>query len=126
MIPAYRLLEAKTKIGELTLGQWAGVIAGVLMALGIVVGVRPFGTYVNLMLGVYVGGIPVVLAFIVSIGEFNLWLLLRSAIHWHRHDGRYVAGPGEAARGYRVLTEPSAERNDASSELDYELLWEPR
>ena len=58
MVPAYKQLEAKTRIADLTLGQWVGVVAGVLCALVVIAWLKPFGTYANLVLGVYLGGHP--------------------------------------------------------------------
>ena len=36
MVPAYKQLEAKTRIADLTLGQWVGVVAGMLCALVVI------------------------------------------------------------------------------------------
>ncbi len=124
MIPAFRHLEARTRIGELTFGQWASVFAGLMVAAAVVLWLHPFGMYIDLIIGIYAGGVPVVVAFIVSIGEFNIWLLIRAIIHWRRHDGRYTAGPGTLLQGYRILESPQDHRFDAPAELDYEALWE--
>jgi hypothetical protein len=37
MNAAYRHLESKTRIAELTLGQWAGIVLGVLVAVAFAV-----------------------------------------------------------------------------------------
>ena len=42
MNAAYRHLEAKTRIAELTLGQWAGILAGVLVAVVFALVLKPF------------------------------------------------------------------------------------
>ena len=124
MVSAYKQLEAKTRIGELTLGQWVGVIAGVLCALVVIAWLRPFGTYVNLVLGVYLGGIPVTIALVVSVGEFDVWLLVHAAWRWWRADGRYAAGPGSGARGYQITgSEPSGAAIGASA-IELQRLWE--
>ena len=124
MVSAYKQLEAKTRIGELTLGQWVGVIAGVLCALVVIAWLRPFGTYVNLVLGVYLGGIPITIALVVSVGEFDVWLLVRAAWRWWRADGRYSAGPGSAARGYQITgPRPSGASGEATA-IELQRLWE--
>ena len=124
MVPAYKQLEAKTRIAELTVGQWVGAIAGVLCALVVIAWLRPFGTYVNLVLGVYLGGIPVTIALVVSVGEFDVWLLLRAAWRWWRAEGRYGAGPGSTARGYQITgVEPSAGSAGATA-IELQRLWD--
>ena len=124
MVPAYKQLEAKTRIAELTLGQWVGVIAGVLCALVVIAWLRPFGTYVNLVLGVYLGGIPVTIALVVSVGEFDVWLLLRAAWRWWRADGRYLPGPGSAARGYQVTGAAHEGAGREATSIELQRLWE--
>jgi hypothetical protein len=126
VIPAYKQLESKTKIAELTLGQWVGVIAGVMCALVIIAWLRPFGMYANLVLGVYAGGIPITIALVVSIGEFDVWLLVRAACRWRRADGRYAAGPGSSARGYEISGADRSEESGGSVPVDVQLLWETR
>ena len=124
MVSAYKQLEAKTRIADLTLGQWVGVVTGVLSALVVIAWLRPFGTYVNLVLGVYLGGIPVTIALVVSVGEFDVWRLVRAAWRWWRTDGRYGAGPGSSARGYQITgAEPSGASNGATA-IELERLWE--
>ncbi len=124
VVPAYKQLEAKTRIAELTLGQWVGAIAGVLCALVVIAWLRPFDTYVNLVLGVYLGGIPITIALVVSVGEFDVWLLVRAAWQWWRADGRYAAGAGSEARGYQITgAEPSGAGIGATA-MELQRLWE--
>lgn len=126
VVPAYKQLEAKTRIGELTLGQWVGVIAGVLFAVVVIAWLRPFAMYANLVLGVYLGGIPVTIALVVSVGQFDVWLLLRAAWRWWRSDGRYTEGPGSAARGYGITGAERPEGEAVAAPVDVQLLWEAR
>jgi hypothetical protein len=124
VVPAYKQLEAKTRIAELTLGQWVGAIAGVLCALVVIAWLRPFDTYANLVLGVYLGGIPVTIALVVSVGEFDVWLLARAAWRWWRADGRYAAGAGSGARGYQITgAEPSGAGIEVTA-MELQRLWE--
>ncbi len=124
MVPAYKQLEAKTRIADLTLGQWVGVVAGVLCALMVIAWLKPFGTYVNLVLGVYLGGIPVTIALVVSVGEFDVWLLVRAAWRWWRSDGRYGVGPGGTARGYQITDAECAGASSGATTIELQRLWE--
>ena len=124
MVPAYKQLEAKTRIAELTLGQWVGAIVGVLCALVVIAWLRPFGTYADLVVGVYLGGIPVTIALVVSVGEFDVWLLVRAAWRWWRTDGRYAAGPGGAARGYQLTGAEPPGASVRASAIELQRLWE--
>jgi len=124
VVPAYKQLEAKTRIADLTLGQWVGAIAGVLSALVAIAWLRPFGTYVNLVLGVYLGGIPVTIALVVSVGEFDVWFLVRAAWRWWRADGRYLPGPGDSARGYQITAAVHARDGREATSLELQRLWE--
>ena len=124
MVPAYKHLEAKTRIADLTLGQWVGMVVGVLCALVVIVWLKPFGTYVNLVLGVYLGGIPVTIALVVSVGEFDVWLLVRAAWSWWRADGRYGVGPGSTARGYQITGEEPVGARIGATAIELQQLWE--
>jgi hypothetical protein len=124
VVPAYKQLEANTRIAELTLGQWVGAISGVLCALVVIAWLRPFGMYLNLVLGVYVGGIPITIPLVVSVGEFDVWLLVRAAWRWCRADGRYGAGPGNAARGYEITGVERSETMGGAAAVELQLLWE--
>ena len=122
MNAAYRHLEAKTRIAELTLGQWAGILAGVVVAVAFAVGLRPFSGYVNFALGVYIGGLPAAAVFLASISEVDFWLIGRSALRFHRADGRYLPGPGERARGYTI--HPAIGTRGSAAPLDLGALWD--
>jgi hypothetical protein len=124
VVPAYKQLEAKTRIAELTLGQWVGAIVGVLCALVVIAWLRPFGTYADLVVGVYLGGIPVTIALVVSVGEFDVWLLVRAAWRWCRTDGRYAAGPGRVARGYQLTGAVPSGATVGASAIELQRLWE--
>ncbi len=100
------------------------MIAGVLFALVVIAWLRPFAMYVNLVLGVYLGGIPVTIALVVSVGQFDVWLLLRAAWRWWRSDGRYAAGPGSDPRGYEISGAERPEGNAIAAPVDVQLLWE--
>jgi hypothetical protein len=125
MTPAYKHLESKTRIGELTIGQWGGVFGGVMCAIAIALWIRPLPGYLDFALAVYIGGLPAGAVFLASISEFDFGLLIRSAIRWYRTDMRYRPGPGECATGYAV-SRPPGWPGDSSSDraLDLVSLWE--
>ena len=123
MNPAYKHLDAKLRIAELTLGQWAGVILGALVGLFFGLYLSPFGPIPSLILAIYLGGLPAGAVFVASFSEFDLWLLVRAAWQWRRRDGRYIAGPGQRTEGYRIFeatTELPVSRMD---DLDLAVLW---
>ena len=124
MNAAYRHLEAKTRIAELTLGQWAGILAGVLVAVVFALVLKPFSGYVNLALGIYIGGLPAAAVFLASISEVDFWLIGRSALRFHRADGRYLPGGGREARGYTIRT--AADPRRPAGALDLGSLWDGR
>jgi hypothetical protein len=120
MIAAFAQLEAKTRIGELTLGQWAGVIAGALVALAIAGWAQPTGSYWDLALGVYAGGIPAGLAITCSLADINPLRLAWLAWRWRRAGGLYEPGPGEA-HGYELTGSPTGATARAGE--PWEALW---
>jgi hypothetical protein len=77
---------------------------------------------VNLALGIYIGGLPAAMVFLASISEVDVWLIARSALRFHRADGRYLPGGGQQARGYTVRT--AAETCRAAAALDLGALWD--
>ena len=100
---AFKHLEAKLRFGDLSIGQWAAVLGGVLFAFVFAEYLSPIGGIGGVIIGVYLGAIPASAAFFASLSEFDLWGLVAAAVRWHRRDGRYVPGAGETARGYALL-----------------------
>jgi hypothetical protein len=125
---AYKHLDSKLRIAELSIAQWISVFAGV--AIGFVWGLylSPFGLYPTLISAIYLGAIPGAATFFASVSEFDLWLLLGSAIRWRRREGRFVPGPGGSARGYVLRLDPEENRGRATrsqlNDLDLASLWE--
>ena len=126
MNPAFKHLEAKLRFGDLSIGQWAAVVAGVLFAVCFAQYLSPVRGLGGLILGVYLGGIPVSAAFLASLSEFDLWGLIRAVIRWRRSgDGRYLPGGGDEARGYVVRASQTDGPGawNASVELDLDGVW---
>ena len=123
---AYKHLDARLRIADLTVGQWGGVLAGAIVALSWWQWLSPFGTYITLFSAIYIGSLPAGAALFAGYTEFDLVLFLRSLIRWRREPGRYIAGPGEAARGYVVIED--ADGADAPrrqlQEIDLARLWD--
>lgn len=126
---AYKHLDTKLRIGELTIGQWLGVALGVAIAGAWVLYVHPpFGATLTAVSAVYLGALPAGAALLASSSEFNIILILRSAVRWRRHRWRYVPGPGERLRGYELRDDladaPRGPQRPAVVDLDTTALWE--
>ena len=122
---AFKHLEAKLRFGELSIGQWAGILGGVLFALAFAQYLSPVHGLPAVVLGVYLGAIPASAAFFASLSEFDLWGLLAAAIRWRRSPGRFVPGGGETARGYLLLVDgPDVTSGTDSPVLDLSSLWD--
>jgi hypothetical protein len=124
---AYKHLDSRLRIAELSISQWIAILAGAGIAVIWGLYVSPFGSSLTLVSAVYVGALPAGAAILASSTEFDLWLLLRSALGWRRADGRYARGPGDRAFGY-ALHETAEEialqqRRQDAIELDLESLW---
>jgi hypothetical protein len=124
---AYKHLDSRLRIAELSIPQWIAVLAGVGVAVIWGMYVSPFGPSLTLVSAIYLGALPAGAAILASSTEFDLWLLVRSALAWRRADGRYARGAGDGAHGY-ALRENADElalrqRRRNAIELDLESLW---
>ena len=126
---AYKHLDTKLRIAELTVGQWVGVLGGLAIAILWATKLSPFGGYATLISAIYLGAVPAGAVVLAGYTEFDLWLLVRSALGWRRLDGRFAPGAGEAVRGYVLRDEEDDERGPAAAarprvtELDLKSLW---
>lgn len=123
---AYKHLDSKLRVADLTIGQWIAALGGV--AAGVVWGIylSPLGPSLTLVTSVYLVALPVAAALFANLTEFDPWLMVRSAFAWRRLEGRFLPGPGDAARGYVVRdTEPAQVATAAAQSLhvDLEALW---
>jgi len=124
---AYKHLDAKLRIADLTVGQWMGLFAGLIAGMGYGTYLSPFGQMLTLVTAIYIAGIPIAAIFLASFSEFDFWLLVRSAVRWRRLDGRYLPGPGTPTPGYRLTAPPDELRHaerERVAELDLGALWE--
>jgi hypothetical protein len=125
---AYKHLDTKLRIADLTIGQWLGVAGGLGIAVLWGFYLSPFGLYPTLFSAIYMGAIPAGATFLASVTEFDVWLLIRSAIRWRRREGRFVPGPGSEVRGYVLREDPEEQgfhaARRATADLDLASLWE--
>src|SRR3954462_14840285 len=123
---AFKHLESKLRFGELTIGQWAAVVGGLLFGLGFAQYLSPVGGLWGAVLGLYLGAVPASAAFFASLSEFDLGGLVAAALRRSRQPARYLPGGGHAARGYRLVTDsdPTAAARRDLGQLDLEALWD--
>jgi len=123
---AYKHLESKLKIAELTILQWGGLLIGVMAGLMWGMYLSPFGAYLTLFSAIYLAGVPAAAAFLANISSFDLWLHVKALVRHRRSPGRFVPGPGAAARGYCVTPDIGGTPADeaASKTLDISELWQ--
>jgi hypothetical protein len=124
---AYKHLDSKLRIAELSIGQWIGVLSGLAIAVAWGFYLSPFGATLTLVTSIYAVALPGAAVLFASLTEFDPWLLIRSVIAWRRLDGRFAAGPGGSAHGYSVLRDESGQEGEDArqglEELDLSALW---
>lgn len=127
MNTAYKHLDSKLRIAELSVGQWIALLSGLTIAVVWGLYVSPFGPTLTLVSSIYAVALPGAAALFASLTEFDPWLLIRSAVAWRRLDGRFAAGPGGAARGYAVHEDEAGQGGQNPrqrlEELDLSALW---
>lgn len=124
MNPAPAHLESKLRFLDFTVGQIAALFVGVLVGIVWAKFLCPFDGMWAAMSGVYIAALPCMPVFFASQTDFDLWLLVRGALHWRRLEGRFVPGSGQTCSGY-VTGERDADAGDALvRELDLRALWE--
>jgi hypothetical protein len=123
---AFKHLEAKLRFGDLSIGQWAAVLGGVLFAVVFAQYLSPISGLGGAILGVYLGAIPASAAFFAGLSEFDLCGLIAAALRWRRAAGRYVAGAGETAHGYVLVVDAATTSagKDPALGLDLGALWD--
>jgi hypothetical protein len=124
---SYRHLDAKLRIGEFSLGQWAAIASGGLVAIVYAVYLHPLGDYLTLATAIYIAGVPALLALLASLYEVRLGLIAGSVARHLREGGRYAAGPGQAGTGYALRADAHDEptRGDGQATgFDGSGLWD--
>lgn len=123
---AFKHLEDRLRIGELTLWQWAWLLIGVLLALAWGLYLSPLGTVATLFSAIYVAGLPALAALFAGLTEFDFLGLIVGAWRWWRRAARHLPGTGEDPDGY-LVTDAAGERRETSGRvapLDLEALWD--
>ncbi len=127
MNASYKHLEARLRIGEFTIMQWAALIIGGIVALVWGLYISPLGPELTVFTACYIGGLPAGAVFLAAISEVDALLLIRSAIGWRRSAGRYVGGAGARTRGYNVtptkVEDWASHEDDGLEALDPAALW---
>lgn len=128
MNTAYKHLDSKLRIAELSVGQWIGVLAALALAIAWGIYLSPLSATLTLVSAVYIFALPAAAALFASLTEFDPWLVIRSALAWRRRAGRFLPGAGERAGGYTVHEDEgerqSREARDELAEIDLASLWE--
>ncbi len=121
-------LEAKLRFYELSVGQIAGILCGLLAGIVWALLISPLHGMINALSGAYLAALPAVPVFVASQTEFDLGALVVGAARWRRMEGRYAPGPGAAPQGYVAVAEPAY--HDVVGEhgglpgLDLQALWD--
>jgi hypothetical protein len=125
----YKHLEGKTVVGLFSLGQWAQLLAGVVLGLLFGIYLSPLPPIPTIFLSCLLPGLPLAASYGAMGLEFSLSQGARAAWRFWRRPGRYLPGPGQSARGYLVQPDqdpyqPPAAGPDASSAREQEALWD--
>lgn len=123
MNKAFKHLEAKLRFGDLTIGQWAAVIIGLLSGLVFAQYLSPIGGLWGAVIGIYLGALPASAAFFASLSEFDLGGLVLAAVRRRRQQGRHLPGAGASFSGY-LVTVAAGSQQSVPHELDLASLWD--
>ena len=124
MNAAFKHLEDRIRLGELTLAQWGWLTFGVLCALAWGLYISPFGALLTLFTAIYVAGLPALAALFAGFTEFDFLGFARNSWRWWRSDGRFLPGGAGEPSGYVVRADDRAgARTAASPAPELEGLW---
>ena len=125
----FRSLDEAPKLVGFTVKQWAVLIAGSALLLG-VIHLAHVPTKPAITICVFVIGLPAAMTYVSESGGLQLSVLLRAMWHWRWSAHTLQASsPGEPcrARGVVILTErqePGEPSGESPSEPLDELPWE--
>jgi hypothetical protein len=124
--PTYKHLEAKLRLGSLSLGQWVQITAAGAAAAVFGVYVSPLPTSATIFVSIVGAGMPVALSYGAMGLEFSVADFAVAAWRYWRSPRHYMAGAGEPGSGYVVLREPQATTSDdrAPHLGEREPLWD--
>jgi hypothetical protein len=123
--PAYKHLQDRLRIGDLTVPQIVAMFCGFMGGLVWALYVSPFSPYLTLFTAIYLACLPAGTVLLASSTEFDLWLYLKGCVREAFTDGRFTAGPGESTDGYSTFTETDRSDERAASATPPQLrdLW---
>ena len=117
-------LEWKLRFFELSVGQIATVVVGVIVAFVWARYVSPLHGLWGAASAVYVAALPAVPVVIASQSDLDLAGLAVGAVRWRRADSRFVSEEaGVRAEGYVVTVHAEADVGAAGGEVDL-WLWD--
>jgi hypothetical protein len=115
--PTYKHLEGKTVVGQFSLGQWAQLLAGVVLGLVFGIYLSPLPPTATIFVSCLLPGLPLAAGYGAMGLEFSLAQLARAAWRFWRSPRRWLPGPGAPTVGYLVVPDPdAAERSPARSD----------
>jgi hypothetical protein len=115
--PTYKHLEGKTVVGRFSLGQWAQLLAGVVLGLVFGIYLSPLPPTATIFISCLLPGLPLAASYGAMGLEFSLAQLARAAWRFWRAPRRWLPGPGASTVGYLVMPEPDpAEQSPARPE----------
>lgn len=123
--PTYKHLEAKLRLGTLSLGQWVQITAAGTAAAVFGIYVSPLPTTATIFVSIVGAGMPVALSY-GSMGlEFSVAAFAAAAWRYWRRPRHYLPGPGGAAAGYVVVAEQPPSMSSAATQVgEREPLWD--
>jgi hypothetical protein len=123
--PTYKHLEAKLRLGSLSLGQWAQISGTGAAAAAFGVYVSPMPTGATIFVSIVGAGMPVALSYGAMGLEFSVADFAAAAWRYWRHPRRYLPGAGNSSRGYVVRREQTKQTSDGHEpRLEGDLLWD--
>jgi hypothetical protein len=122
----YKHLEAKLRLGSLSLGQWVQITAAGAAAAVFGVYVSPLPTSATIFVSIVGAGMPVALSYGAMGLEFSVADFAAAAWRYWRSPRHYLPGAGDHGSGYVVVPEPQAPTSDGTARQlgDREPLWD--
>jgi hypothetical protein len=124
--PTYKHLEAKLRLGSLSLGQWVQIALAGTAAAVFGVYVSPLPASATVFVSIVAAGMPVAVSYGAMGLDFSVADFARAAWRYWRSPRRYVSGAGQLSRGYVVhIEQPVSTPESRGPRLaDQEALWD--